>query len=659
MRSNEKNLNRITIASLLVALGIIYGDIGTSPLYVLKAVIGERQIEPILVYGGVSLIFWTLVFQTTIKYIILTLRADNQGEGGVFSLYALVRRYSKYLVIPTILGATTLLADGIITPPISVASAIEGLNSVSGLEKIIVPGNMLTIGIVIAIISGLFFFQRFGTQAIGRTFGPIMAIWFTMLLVCGGAQIIHHPDVLKAFSPHYGYDLLVHYPHGFWLLGAVFLCTTGAEALYSDLGHCGIKNIRITWIFVKLSLVINYAGQAAWIMHQHIPALNGANPFFEMMPNWFLLPSIIIATAATIIASQALISGSFTLICEAMNLNFWPRVTIRQPSEMKGQIYIPSVNSILWFGCVLMVLYFRSSSAMEAAYGFSITVAMMMTTVLLNYYLLFRLKWKQAYVALIIGVFAVIEISFFVANVAKIKERWMFLFFELFIFMTMYTWYFARKINNRFVKFVDIGKHTPQLVELSADDSIPKFSTHLIYLSKADSRSQIEDKVIRSIFAKKPKRADVYWFVHINRTEEPYTLRYDVSELVDDKVIKINIHIGFRIQPKTEYYFKKIVQELVNEKELNLHIRPDGSTKYNPEPDFKFVVIEKFLSVENEFSIRDGLLLQAYFKLKNLGLSDEKAFGLDKSDVVTEQIPLVYHPIQNVELERIRTRNYL
>ena len=656
MKSNEKNLNRITIASLLVALGIIYGDIGTSPLYVLKAVIGERPIEPVLVYGGVSLIFWTLVFQTTIKYIVLTLRADNKGEGGVFSLYALVKRYSKYLVIPTILGATTLLADGIITPPISVASAIEGLNSVSGLEKIIIPGNMLTIGIVIAIISGLFFFQRFGTQAIGKTFGPVMAVWFTMLLVAGGIQIIQHPDVMKAFSPYYGYSLLVNYPHGFWLLGAVFLCTTGAEALYSDLGHCGIKNIRITWIFVKLSLVINYAGQATWIMHQHIPALNGINPFFEMMPNWFLLPSILIATAATIIASQALISGSFTLICEAMNLNFWPRVTVRQPSETKGQIYIPSVNSILWFGCVLMVIYFRSSSAMEAAYGFSITVAMMMTTVLLNYYLLFRLKWNRIYVALIIGVFAVIEVSFFVANVAKIKERWMFLFFELFIFMTMYVWYYARKINNRFVKFTDIGKHIPQLVELSLDDEIPKFSTHLIYLSKANSRSQVEEKIIRSIFAKKPKRADVFWFVHIDRTEEPYTLSYDVSELVDDKVIKVNIHIGFRIQPKTEFYFKKIVQELVNQKELNLHIRPDGSTKYNPEPDFKFIVIEKFLSVENEFSIRDGLLLQAYFKLKSMGLSDEKAFGLDKSDVVTEQIPLIYQPIQHVELERVKNR---
>ena len=652
MNLNSKSLNRVSAASLLVALGIIYGDIGTSPLYALKAVVGDRKIDEVLVYGGVSLIFWTLVFQTTIKYIILTLRADNQGEGGVFSLYVLVRRYGKFLVIPTILGATTLLADGIITPPISVASAIEGLNSVSGLENIIVPGNNLTIGIVVAIISALFFFQRFGTQSIGKAFGPVMAVWFAMLLVLGTVQIIHYPDVLKAISPHSGYELLTQYPQGFWLLGAVFLCTTGAEALYSDLGHCGIKNIRITWIFVKASLVINYIGQAAWIMHQQRPQLNGLNPFFEMMPHWFLLPGIIIATAATIIASQALISGSYTLISEAMNLNFWPRVTVRQPSDIKGQIYIPSVNTILWIGCVLMIVYFRNSSHMEAAYGFSITIAMMMTTLLLNYYLLFRLKWNRWLVALIIGSFAIIETSFFIANVAKIKERWMFLFFELFIFMTMYVWYYARKINNKLVKFVDLGKYTSQLIELSEDDSIPKFSTHLIYLSKANTRSQVEEKVIRSIFSKKPKRADVYWFVHINRTEEPYTSEYEVSELVDDKVIKVTINLGFRIQPKTEIYFKKIVQELVANKELNLHIRPDGSSKYNHEPDFKFVVIEKFLSVENEFALGEGILLKSYFILKDMGLSDERAFGLDKSDVVVEHVPLIYQKVQQVELKR-------
>jgi KUP system potassium uptake protein len=655
MNSNTKSLNRVSIASLLVALGIIYGDIGTSPLYVLKAIVGERKIDEILVYGGVSLIFWTLIFQTTIKYIILTLRADNQGEGGVFSLYALVRRYGRFLVIPTILGATTLLADGIITPPISVASAIEGLNAVKGLEHIIVPGNNLTIGIVVAIISALFFFQRFGTQNIGKAFGPLMAIWFSMLFVMGAIHISQHPAVLKALSPHYGYELLVHYPHGFWILGAVFLCTTGAEALYSDLGHCGINNIRITWIMVKISLVTNYMGQAAWIMHSKSPELNGANPFFEMMPHWFLLPGIIIATAATIIASQALISGSYTLISEAMNLNFWPRVTVRQPSNIKGQIYIPSVNAILWIGCILMILYFRNSSHMEAAYGFSITIAMMMTTVLLNYFLLFRLRWNRWLVAGIILVFAIIEVSFFVANVAKIKERWMFLFFELFIFMTMYIWYYARKLNNKLVRFVDLGKYTTQLIELSNDDAIQKFSTHLIYLTKANTRNYVEEKIIRSIFSKKPKRADVYWFVHLNRTEEPYTSNYDVSELVDDKVIKISINLGFRLQPKTELYFKKIVHELVANKELNLHTRPDGSTKYNSEPDFKFVVIEKFLSVENEFALGEGILLRSYFLLKEMGLSDERAFGLNKSDVIVEHTPLIYQPVHQIELTRNQT----
>jgi len=656
MDSSKNGINsKVTIASLLVALGIIYGDIGTSPLYVLKAIIGTREITEQIVYGGISCVFWTLLFQTTIKYIWLTLNADNHGEGGIFSLYSLVKRYGKKLVIPTILGATTLLADGIITPPISVASAIEGLSLVKGLENIIVAGNTITIGIVIAILTILFFFQRFGTDKIGKAFGPIMTIWFSMLLILGILSITNHPEILKALNPVYAYDLLVNYPKGFWLLGAVFLATTGAEALYSDLGHCGVKNIRISWAFVKTALVINYLGQSAWLLHQGEMFLNGRNPFFEIVPHWFLIPSIVIATMATIIASQALISGSFTLINEAINLNFWPRVSVRQPTETKGQIYIPSVNTILWFGCVLMILYFKESSHMEAAYGFSITVTMLMTTLLMCYFLLYRLKWNKLYVFFFALVFFTIETSFFIANVAKIKERWMFLFFELFIFMIMYIWYYARKINNKYTKFEQLGKYSNQLKMLSEDDAIPKFSTHLIYLTKANTRHEIEEKIIKSIFSKKPKRADVYWFVHLNRTNEPYTLSYDVTELVDDKVIKININVGFRIQPKTELYFKKIVIELVEKKELNLHIRPDGSTKYNAEPDFKFVIIEKFLSVENEFSLRDGLLLNAYFKLKQLGLSNEKAFGLDKSDVIVEDAPLLYQPINNIELIRNNT----
>ena len=644
--NNLSTHQKITAITLIVALGIIYGDIGTSPLYVMKAIISEkRTISELLVYGGVSCVFWTLTFQTTFKYIFLTLSADNHGEGGVFSLYALVKRFGKgRLVIPTILGATTLLADGIITPPISVASAVEGLSDV-------IP-NIPTIPIVIVILSGLFIFQRFGTQKVGSIFGPAMLIWFCMLFVLGFFQILHHPNILKALNPMYAYELLTQYPKGFWLLGAVFLCTTGAEALYSDLGHCGKQNIRITWVFVKISLVVNYLGQSAWLMGHQGQLLEGRNPFYAIMPGWFLLVGVIISTFATIIASQALITGSFTLINEAMSLNFWPRVTLKNPTNLRGQIYIPSVNNILWFGCILMILYFKNSTNMEAAYGFSITIAMMMTTVLLIYYLVYIKKVNKGWVTLILIVFAIIEISFFIANVSKIKQRWMFLFFELFIFMVMYVWYYSRKINNRFLKFTNLVEQTHLLNELSEDDTIPKYATHLIYLSKADKTYEIEEKIIKSIFAKKPKRADVYWFLHINRTNDPFALNYEVVEILGDKVIKVILNVGFRVQPKVELYFKKIVQELVDRKELSLHIRPDGSTKYNSEPDFKFVIIEKFISVENEFAFKEGWMLTSYFWLKKLSLSDEKAFGLDKSDVAIEEYPMVYSPKTNVYLER-------
>ncbi len=642
---NQSTKHKITALTLLVALGIIYGDIGTSPLYVMKAIIGDKPINELLVYGGVSCVFWTLTFQTTLKYIILTLSADNHGEGGVFSLYALVKRFGKgKLVIPTILGATTLLADGIITPPISVASAVEGLGDV-------IP-NIPTIPIVVVIISLLFIFQRFGTHKVGSIFGPAMFVWFCMLFVLGVSQILIHPGIIKALNPMYGYELLTQYPKGFWLLGAVFLCTTGAEALYSDLGHCGKENIRLTWVFVKISLVANYLGQSAWLMSQGKQFLEGRNPFYAIMPHWFLLAGVIISTFATIIASQALISGSFTLINEAISLNFWPRVTLKNPTNLKGQIYIPSINNILWFGCVLMILYFKNSTNMEAAYGFSITIAMMMTTVLLGYYLIYIKKVKLSLVTLILVVFTIIEVSFFIANVSKIKQRWMFLFFELFIFMVMYVWYYSRKINNTFLRFTNLMEQTSLLQELSEDDSIPKYATHLIYLSKADKTYEIEEKIIKSIFAKKPKRADVYWFLHINRTNDPFALNYEVVELLDDKVIKVVLNVGFRIQPKVELYFKKIVQELVERKELNLHIRPDGSTKYNDEPDFKFVIIEKFISVENEFAFKEGWMLTTYFWLKKLSLSDEKAFGLDKSDVKIEEYPMVYSPTLNIPLHR-------
>lgn len=481
---------KVTFASLLVAFGIIYGDIGTSPLYTFRAIIGEKAISEQLVLGAVSCIFWTLFLQTTVKYIWITLKADNEGEGGIFALYSLVRKFGKYLVIPTIIGASALLADGIICPSISVSSAIEGLQNLKGLE------HVKTVPIVLIIISALFLFQRYGTHQLGKTFGPAMLIWFSMLAVLGIISILQFPSVLKALNPVYAYDLLVKYPGGFILLGGVFLATTGAEALYSDLGHCGRQNIRITWAFIKPCLVLNYMGQAAWIMNYGVGnTLGDKNPFYELMPSWFMIIGVIIATVATIIASQALISGSYTLINEAINLNLWPRVAIRQPSENKGQMYIPSINSLLWIGSFLIVIILQTSSNMEAAYGLSITITMLVTTYLLTFFLLYRLRWNKVVSFFFITLFATIEISFFAANIHKFPEGgYITIIMAILFSFIMYSVYSGRKISSKLTKYVELKKHIPLIDELSHDESIPKYATHLIYLSKSNRKSDIEEK---------------------------------------------------------------------------------------------------------------------------------------------------------------------
>ena len=652
-KNGHGNFSKVTLATLLVALGIIYGDIGTSPLYVFKAILGERTISPLLVYGGISCVFWTLTLQTTFKYIILTLQADNKGEGGIFSLFALVKRFGKKAYIPAIIGAATLLADGIITPPISVASAVEGLNGLHGLENTIIPGNNLTVGIVIAIISLLFFFQRFGTKIVGSSFGPIMLIWFSMIFILGLIPILHNLNILASLSPYYAVELLTKYPNGFWLLGAVFLCTTGAEALYSDLGHCGKKNIRLTWIFVKISLVVNYMGQGAWILAQHTGKLNGLNPFYELMPHWFLLTGIIIATLAAIIASQALISGSFTLISEAISMNLWPKVKIKFPTTIKGQIYIPSINSILWIGCVGMMFYFRKSEHMEAAYGFSIIIAMMMTTALMFGYMKFVRKWNMVLVFSIIGIFFTVESAFFIANVAKIKQRWMFLFFELGLVFVMYIWFNARKITNRYLNFININKFADEIIELSIDKDIPKYATHLVYLTKANNDKQIEQRIIDSILNKKPKRADVYWFVHIDIMDAPYTLEYDVVELIKDKLIRVDFRLGFRVQPRIHKLFKKVMQELYQSSELEFIGKYESMSKENFHSDITYVIIERYLSVENELPVKEDFILDSYFTIKGLAQSDQKAYGLDNSDTVIEYSPLLIEQKDKLPLKRV------
>jgi KUP system potassium uptake protein len=656
---SSDHFKKISAAGLIITLGIIYGDIGTSPLYTLQTILNEGgKISQELVFGAISCVFWTLTLQTTFKYVIITLQADNKGEGGVFSLYALVRRYGKVLVYPAMIGAGTLLADGIITPPISVTSAIEGLNMVKGMENVIIPGNNLVVEIVLVIILLLFIFQRFGTKVVGGSFGPIMLMWFSMLAILGVNQILQYPGVLKALSPHYGLELLIKHPKGFWLLGAVFLCTTGAEALYSDLGHCGKKNIQLTWMFVKIALLLNYLGQAAWVLLQNKPSLGNTNPFFAIVPHWFLIPSVLIATAASIIASQALISGSFTLISEAISLNFWPKVTVKYPTNIRGQIYIPSINWVLCVGCFLVVLYFRTSANMTAAYGFSITIAMLMTTFLMYYFLRYVKHFPLILVIGILIVFSTVETSFFIANAVKIVKRLFFLVFEFGLIFTMYIWYNARKINNRFLNFVNLIEHIPLIENLSKDISVPKFSSHLIYLTKANRPTHIEQKIIYSIFSHNPKRADVYWFVHIERTDEPYTMEYGVDELKEDKVIRVELRLGFRVQPRVGIMFRKVVDEMMNNKELDLASRYPSLRKHNITDDFRFVVLEKFLSYDNEFSVRDGFILNSYFGIKHMALSEDKAFGLDSSETLVEKLPLVVMPVSSIHMHRAYYKIY-
>jgi KUP system potassium uptake protein len=641
------SLNKLSLAGLIVTLGIIYGDIGTSPLYVMKAIIGANTaINDIVILGGVSLIFWTLTLQTTIKYVIITLRADNKGEGGIFSLYALVRgSKNPWLVFPAMLGGATLLADSIITPPISVSSAIEGLTKIHP-ELPLIP-------IVLVIILSLFIIQRFGTNFVGKFFGPMMFVWFSMLAILGVSQMRYAPEIFKALNPYYGWQLLVNYPNGFWVLGAVFLCTTGAEALYSDLGHCGKQNIRVSWIFVKVTLVLNYMGQGAWLLKHNGELLNDRNPFFELMAQWFLPIGIAISTLAAIIASQALISGSFTLINEAIRLNFWPKVKVIYPTELRGQLYIPSVNWLLMLGCAGIVLFFQESAKMEAAYGLAIILTMLMTTLLLTYYL-HEKKVNPVLIGVLLLTFLIIEFSFLAANLSKFSHGgWVTLLIASSLFIIMLVLYYSRKIRNRLVEFVYIKDYLPLIKGLSEDESVPKYATHLVYLTSANNLDEIEEKVFYSIFYKKPKRADVYWFVHVDVLDEPYTLEYKVTELLHDKLIRIDMRIGFRIDPRVNLMFRQIVTELVNNKEVDIISRYPSLMKRNLVGDFRFVVMEKFLSYDNELPWLQKIIMDFYFLIKKISLPEERAFGLDTSSVTVEKIPLVVKPIEGLKLTRI------
>lgn len=647
----EKNhgINKVSTAGLLVTLGIIYGDIGTSPLYVMSEIFGSGPIDATIVKGAVSAIFWTLTLQTTLKYVILTLRADNKGEGGIFSLFTLVKRTRyKWLIVPAIIGGSALLADGIITPPISVAAAVEGL-------RFFKP-ELNTVPIVIGILCGLFFIQQFGTNFIGKFFGPCMTAWFLMIGILGVYRLSADWSVLSSLNPYYTYLLLKTHPSGFLILGAVFLCTTGAEALYSDLGHCGKQNIRISWVFVKSMLVLNYLGQGAWLISQEGNAMSSfksANPFFAMMPESFVPYGIGIATIATVVASQALISGSFTLINEAMRLNLWPKVEVRYPSVLKGQIYIPSLNWLLLAGCIGVVWYFKESANMGAAYGLAIVLCMLMTTTLLNFYMHMK-RYNPLFIYGIIAMYLVIEVSFLIANLSKFSHGgWITLLIAFILMAVMTVWFLSKKIRQRYVDMVKLADHQSKLIDLSNDESLSKYATHLVYMTSANNPEEIEAKIIYSILQKRPKKADVYWFVHVDVMNEPYRMDYKVTHVAGNDIIRIDFLIGFRVAPKINLMFRKVVEDLVKAGEVDITSRYESLNKNNVIGDFKFVVIEKFLSYENDLPLFEKLVLNAYFFLKRFSLSEAKAFGLDSSSVKIEKFPMVINRPKDLNLKRM------
>jgi KUP system potassium uptake protein len=653
-----KHLDKVTAAGLLIALGIIYGDIGTSPLYVFNAIIKEREVTPELIIGSLSCIIWTITIQTTIKYVWLVLRADNKGEGGTFALYALVRRRKKWLVIPAMIGGASLLADGIITPPISITSAIEGLKELPALHNL----ATLTIVIIVSIILIFFFIvQIFGTASIGKFFGPIMFIWFSMLAILGIVHLTDDLSIFKALNPYYAINFLANYEGGFWLLGAVFLCTTGAEALYSDLGHCGRANIRRSWIFVKACLLLNYFGQGAFLLSHRVgltidaktKASLGVNAFYDLMPEWFIIAGVVIATTAAIIASQAMIAGSYTLIAEALRLNLWPKMRVNYPSEEKGQIYIPAINWIMLLGCLGVVFYFQESSKMEAAYGLAIIVTMIMTTILFSNFMVSK-RVHRIWIYLFLGVYIIVETAFLVANIEKFPHGG----FATFIvggimFMVMYVWFRSRKIKNRYVEFVKMEHYIPQIQELSNDKTVPKYATHLVYMTSANNPKEIEHKIIHSILSRKPKRADIYWFVHVDVLDDPYTQEYVVDHIIPNDIIRVEFRLGFRVEQRINLMFRKVVADLVANKEVNIISRYESQEKNNVAGDFQFVVMEKYLSQDNDLPFFERVIMKLYFWLKDISLSEERGFGLDPSTVTIEKFPLIVAPVTNLRLKRI------
>ncbi len=631
--ANRPDIKKLSFLGVIVTMGIVFGDLGTSPLYTMRAILigGRDNFSELLIYGSLSCIFWTLTLSTTIKYVIIVLRADNNGEGGVFALFALLRKKSSWAAILTMVGGAALLADGVITPSITVTSAVEGLRMV----KMDIP----VVPIVIVILAALFFIQQFGTNFVGSYFGPVMGIWFFMLGALGVSQLILHPFILEAVNPIYAFRFLSEYPGGFILLGAVFLSTTGAEALYADLGHCGRANIRVSWIYVKLCLLLNYFGQGAWLIMNYSQG-SDVNPFFEIMPRWLLLPGILLATAAAIIASQAIISGSFTLVSEAISLNFWPKLNVLNPTKIKGQVYLPVVNWFLWIASSAVVIAFQRSDNMSAAYGLAINITEMITTFLLAYYL-FQKGVNHRLILLLLMIYLTIEGSFLIANLHKFANGgWFTILAASLFFVIMYGWYFGRKLKNRYVTFTNLNKYIDMFRDLANDESVPKTATNLVYIIKANRIDQVESKVIHSIFLKQPKRADTYWLIHVDKVDEPDRMDYQVTQIIPGILIRVDFHIGFKVEPRINLYFREVLEDLTASGEIKLESSYDSLRKHMIPADFRFVLIDRVMPRDYKLSNIDTMTLTLHSFSRLICISDVRALQLDSANTIEEQVPI-------------------
>lgn len=651
------DLKKLSFVGIIVSLGIVFGDIGTSPLYVMKAIVnafkeGSNMPFDEFIEGALSCVIWTLTLQTTIKYVVIALRADNKGEGGILALFSLVKNLKRrWLYLIAIIGASALVADGVITPSLTVMSAIEGL-------QIYNPHTPVVL-ITCVILLVIFFVQQFGTSVVGKFFGPVMVVWFLVLGAIGGYHLMGNYEILKAFNPYYAYNLITHSPSAIIILGAVFLCTTGAEALYSDLGHCGIKNIRVSWVFVKIMLILNYLGQGAWLLQNHERVQQeGINPFFGIMPDWMILPGVILATAAAIIASQALITGSFTIFSEAMSLNFWPNQKIDYPSGVKGQMYIPRINWGLLLFCIIVVVYFKESGRMEAAYGLSITLTMLMTTLLLAFWLL-KKRVNRIYILGFLLVYLAIELGFFSANIIKFFEGgWITVILGGFIGVCMYAWYNGRLIKTKFINFVKLSKYVPVIKDLKLDVTIPKYATNLAFLSRAKMDDEVESKIIYSILRKQPKRADHYFILNIRNQEDPYTFKYTVDEIMPGTIFKVNFLLGFKVDRRINDYFDDVLKDLMAEGIIPASSPHPSLRAYNIPPDLKYVIIDNTYINDKLLTVKEKITLNIYNFVKYIGSDDFKSWGVSPHNVVVESAPLLDQDIVTQRIQQAGFKKY-